>query len=258
MDKCFYEPCDGGYRATVWTRGPWDARAQHGGPPTALLTGLLERHHPGAQDYSLVRIDVELLRPVPLAEVQAQVVMVHDGRQAQRLEATLSAGGKLCMRVRGLRMRRLELEVGAGPGIAVWPEPESLAPYDFSFFPWEEGYHRAISLRIAHGGWGRTPIGVWATVDARIVSGRPTSPWEQLVCLADAQSGMGVPLEPGRWTFVNPDLSVWAIRPPEGRWVGFDIRSEAAPTGAGIAESALRDHRGFLGRSAQTLLVRPR
>ena len=38
MDKCFYEPCEGGYRATVWTRGPWDARAQHGGPPTALLT----------------------------------------------------------------------------------------------------------------------------------------------------------------------------------------------------------------------------
>ena len=31
------------WQATVHTTGPWDARAQHGGPPSALLARAVEQ-----------------------------------------------------------------------------------------------------------------------------------------------------------------------------------------------------------------------
>jgi hypothetical protein len=44
MSESFYEPLeDGAYRATELTRGPWDPRHQHAGPPAALIGREVER-----------------------------------------------------------------------------------------------------------------------------------------------------------------------------------------------------------------------
>ena len=45
-DAFFVALGDGRFRATERTSGPWDPRHQHAGPPSALLTGLLERTAP--------------------------------------------------------------------------------------------------------------------------------------------------------------------------------------------------------------------
>ena len=39
----FVQRDDHEYVATAYTSGPWDARAQHGGPPAALLVGAIGR-----------------------------------------------------------------------------------------------------------------------------------------------------------------------------------------------------------------------
>lgn len=264
LPDAFYLPdgdAEGGaVVATALTRGPWDARFQHGGPPAALLAGALERFggEQGEPGFALARLTFELHRPVPIDRLTVQVEAEKAGRQVQRLRAGLFSGDTLLVEARGLRIRRAPLALPDAPPPPAWPAPRAFGPYALTFFPWEVGYHRAVELRLVHGAWGGTPIGFWTRPLVPLVAGRPSSAVERLVTLADAQSGMGVPLDPLRYTFVNPDLTVYLQRPPQGDWIGFDIRSGAGPLGAGLAESAIRDQDGLVGRSAQSLLVAPR
>ncbi len=258
MNGVFYERDGDAFVATPLTRGPWDVRFQHGGPPAALLAGALERFGDDHGDFVVARLSFELLRPVPIAALTVRVSLDRPGRRVQRLSAALLADDQIVLTATGLRMRRTSLSLPAPPTLAPWPDPASLPRYVFPFFLTDVGYHQAVDLRITHGAWGRTPVGFWTRPLVPLVEGRTSSALERLVTLADAQSGMGVPLDPMRFTFVNPDLSLFLERPPDGEWLGFDIRSGASAVGAGLSESALRDRHGLVGRSAQTLLVRPR
>ena len=185
-----------------------------------------------------------------------EVTPEHTGRTAQRLRATLSVAGTPVATARGLRLRRVPVPVPP-PGDDPWPAPDHGTPLELSFFRHPVGYHTAVEARVVRGAWGRTPICVWARPLVPLVAGQPTTPLERLVTLADAQSGLGVPLDPLAYRFLNPDLTVHLERPPAGEWFGFDIRSTAAEHGAGLAQSAVRDERGWVARTAQTLVVRP-
>lgn len=255
----FYEPEGAGWRPAEWTRGPWDPRFQHGGPPAALLAGHLERWGE-ADRWFLARLTVELLRPVPIeALLTIEVQPERLGRAVQRLRATLRAGDTELVEARALRLRRGSLAVPqAPPPPAPWPAPDSLPPFRFTFFREEIGYDKAVEVRLAHGAWGATPVGFWGRPRLPLVAGRDSSPLERLVCLADAQSGMGPPVSPFDYAYPNPDLTVYLLREPVGDWVGYDIRAEASALAVGLAESALRDRDGVVGRSAQCVLVDPR
>lgn len=253
----FFLPEGAAFRPTEWTRGPWDARFQHGGPPSALLAGHLQRWGSDAEAWIVARLTVELLRPVPIAAtLRVQVEAERLGRAVQRLRAALLDGDTLLFEARALRLRRGTLEVPqAPPPPPAWPDPEGLPREHFTFFHHEVGYDKAVDLRLTLGAWGTTPVGYWARPLLPLVAGREASPLEQLVTLADAQSGMGPPVSPFDYAYPNPDLTVYLLRDPVGGWTGFDIRSEASSAAIGLAESALRDAAGALGRSAQSLLV---
>jgi len=55
--------------------------------------------------------------------------------------------------------------------------------------------------------------------------------------------------------FVNPDLSVHLSRHPIGEWVCIDARTTIDPNGIGIADTAIHDERGPIGRGVQSLFV---
>ena len=60
----FYERVDGErFRSLPSTVGPWSTMLQHAGPPSALLTHVLERldPQPGAR---LARVSIEILGPI--------------------------------------------------------------------------------------------------------------------------------------------------------------------------------------------------
>ena len=61
-----------------------------------------------------------------------------------------------------------------------------------------------------------------------------------------------------RYLFINVDLTVHLHRLPAGEWVCLDAVTIPEPTGIGLADTALRDERGPIGRALQTLLVRER
>lgn len=258
MTDAFYLPDGDAFQATPLTRGPWDARFQHGGPPAALAGGALARWGADADAWFLARLTIELLRPVPIGRVAVAVEPERLGRGVQRLTATLSVDGQAVLTARGLRIRRSPIDAPPVPAPAAWPPPEAGTPLRFDFFRHPVGYHQAVRMVCAHGAWGATPIGVWARPVVPLVAGRADLPRERVLVLADAQSGMGVPLDPAVWSFVNPDLTVYFERDPADGWLGFDIRSTASAAGVGLAQSAIRDSQGLLGRSAQSLFIVPR
>ena len=92
VSDAFFVPLgDGRYRATERTSGPWDPRHQHAGPPSALLTGLLERTAP-REDMVLARVTVEILGAVPIAEVEVETSVERPGRSVELLAGELRAG----------------------------------------------------------------------------------------------------------------------------------------------------------------------
>ncbi|MEO0604666.1 MAG: thioesterase family protein, partial [Myxococcota bacterium] len=162
------------------------------------------------------------------------------------------------LEAQALRARRRSGSPVGDPPLDDWPAPESAERHIFGFFSHPMGYHRAVDIRFVSGPWGATPVQVWGRLLVPLVEGRATSALERTLVLADAQSGMGPPLDPLRFNYANPDLSVFLDRHPEGEWVGFDIRSSAQTEGIGLSQALIRDPRGACGRSAQTLLVTPR
>jgi hypothetical protein len=62
-------------------------------------------------------------------------------------------------------------------------------------------------------------------------------------------------LAPEQFLFVNVDLSAHLQRLPRGEWVCLDAVTTPDPVGVGLADTALWDEGGPIGRSVQTLLI---
>jgi hypothetical protein len=90
----FYVPAgEDTWLATLHTTGPWDARAQHGGPPSALLGRAIQRCEP-RDDMIIARFTCDILRPIPVGEIRVQARLARPGRSVELLEAVASGGGR--------------------------------------------------------------------------------------------------------------------------------------------------------------------
>jgi hypothetical protein len=240
-------------------RGPWSSEHLHGGPPAALLTRALERWGDDAGNWVLTRLTAEILRPIPFRPCKVEVTPRRLGRRVQRLGASLLVDGEPLLQISALRARRLDLDLPPAPGEdKPNPAPTSCPPFSFDFFPWEEGYHRSFDARLIGGTWGFGPVSLWTRLLVDVVAGESASPWQRVVAIADAESGIAPPLDPRRWAFLNPDLTVALHREPRGPWIGVAAQSRVDAQGTGLSESRLFDDAGTFGRAAQTLLVEPR
>lgn len=253
-----YERRNGALFATELTRGPWSPDAQHGGAPAALLMGELERVH-GDPQLMLARVTYELLRPVPLGELDVACTILRDGRRVQLLEASLSApDGIEVVRARALRVRRAP--VGAGPldEPPAGPEEASEGRLELG-----DGLRRfpgdGIELRFVSGSFYEPgPATVWFRLRVPVLEGEEPSPLQRLAAAADFPNGIATELAWDRYTFVNPDLTVQLEREPIGEWICLDARMRSSAGGIGFAEAVLYDLEGRVGRSSQSLYVASR
>jgi hypothetical protein len=249
------------YVPTEMARGPWDPRALHGGPAAALLAGVLERHDPGGGGAPpLVRVALDLLRPVPLAPLTVEVHTTRPGRKVQLVEATLAAGDVEVCRARGLRVRATDLEVRGVVADDEPPEgPEAGRPADRDRGEWTAFHNRAVSMRYVEGSFEKPgPATVWVRLDHPVVAGEEVSPFMRVAAAADFGNGVSAAVSWEDFTFINPDLTVTVSRPAEGEWVCLRARTFPGPAGAGFAESELFDRRGRVGRAVQSLLLERR
>ena len=62
-----------------------------------------------------------------------------------------------------------------------------------------------------------------------------------MLAVADSGNGISAVMSWDEWLFINPELSVHVLRPPDGEWVVLDAATTIVTGGAGLARSVLSD-----------------
>jgi acyl-CoA hydrolase len=252
------ERSDGGrYLAGPGTAGPWDARLQHGGPPSALLTRAAERlaaAHTGRADLVATRLAVEFVGPVPVDHVHLEARVVRAARSAVLVEASLVAGGRPCLQGRVWLVRPLDT-TAVSPALGAPVEVPTGLPHLGGDFP----YHDTIDWQSVSGSMRTPGPGLtWARPEHPLVAGESLSGLQRVALIGDSASGISSELDWDDWSFVNVDLDVHLFRPVEGEWVLIDATTSLGGAGAALARSTVSDVHGPVGCTAQTLLLSPR
>ena len=257
MTDSFYVPLgDGRWQATVHTTGPWDAGAQHGGPPSALLGRAIQHCQP-REDMIIARFTCEILRPVPVGEISVAARLARPGRSVELVEATASAGGREVARAAAWRVRRTPSATVAPrlPAPAALPDGPSAMPRA----GWVDGYLSAIEWRSVRGSFHAPgPATVWTRMRYPLVPDEEPSPLERVLAIADSGNGASWELDINNWQFINPELTVHLHREAVGEWICLDAQTTISAGGAGLASSVLSDLDGAVGVGAQSLLIAPR
>jgi hypothetical protein len=243
------------FQATELTRGPWDPGLQHAGPPAALLGRAVERLG-DRSDLQVARVTFEIARPLPIAELRVAARPLRGGRSVELVEAILLAGEAEVMRATALRVRTADLDLPAGlaPGPRL-PGPDAGRPAPFFPTGQEVGYHTAMDVRFVAGSFLEPgPATVWMRMRHPLVPGEAPSPLCRVLIAADSGNGVSAALDYRRWRFINPDLTVYLLRPPAGDWVALEAATTAA-AGIGLADTTLHDEQGPIGRAAQALFI---
>jgi hypothetical protein len=264
MSETFYEPDgDGRYLSTELTRGPWDPDSQHAGPPAALIGREIERlggGRIGGEEGAAAhvgRVTYEILRPVPIAPLTVTAEIVRPGRSVEMVEATLSSEDGPLVRATAWRLRTTDVEFPDSSGrTEPRPGPEQGRPGEFFHTGYDVGYHSAMEYRFVSGAFMEAgPATVWMRPTVPLVPGEEFTPLQRVLVAADSGNGVSAALDWERYLFINVDLSVHLHRMPEGEWVCLDAVTLPEHNGVGLADTALSDQRGPVGRALQTLLV---
>jgi hypothetical protein len=255
VTSAFYVPDGDGFAATELTRGPWDAEAQHAGPPSALLAREIERCEP-REGKQVARITLEILRPVPLGRFVASARVVRPGRRVELIEAELRADDEEVMRARAWRIRTEAVELPDGVG----PEERPPGPEhgERKAFPatGDVGFWTAMDYRFVDGAFMEPgPSLVWLRMGVPLVEGEEPSPLVRVMAAADSGNGVSATLDWRTHLFINTDLTVHLHRLPEGEWIYLDAVTISEPNGIGMSDTRLSDERGPIGRAVQSLLV---
>lgn len=234
-------------------RGPWHVGALHGGAVAALLARVIECHEPPAEATDqVVRLTVELLRPVPVDPLSVESRTLRRGRRTRLIETSLLACGREVGRATALAIRTDDTPV-QGAASSPLPGPDT-ARRQIADWAWQ-GFHNAgVEIRFPDA-VPNTRNRAWIRLNQPVVNDEVPSPLVRASAAADFGNGIGAVLPLDRYRFVNPDLTVYLSRSPSGEWICVESTTHLNQHGSGVADSALYDVEGRIGRSAQALLV---
>ena len=255
MTDAFYVPDGDRYVATEHTRGPWSPKHQHGGPPAALLAHVAEAMAPG---FAIARMTVDFLRPIPIDRLGVRIETLRAGSKVHRMVGMLLHGDDTLAHAVVTLVRPADVDVPIAGPVSALPPPEHSRPFQFPFFREPAGYHTAMESRLALGRFGHGRVAIWMRQRVPLLPDGPPSPVERVLVAADSGSGVSAGIEQETHTAINFDLTVALHRALEGEWVGLDSVSTYEPLGLGLADTAVVDARGPVGRVLQGLLFERR
>jgi hypothetical protein len=256
-ESIFQRLGDGRFTPTEAALGPWSDQALHGSPPTMLMAREIERF-PTDQDMLVSRLTVELLRPVGRVPLSVRSRLVRPGRKVQIVEASLWNGEQEVARATALRIRRAEVQVPEPHDELPHPGPDDLDAWSGTWSRTDAYHVLGVEVRGPALGEESGPGWCWFQLRLPLVPEEEPSPLVRICAAADFPNGISYVVDPRKMAFVNPDLTLYVLRPPVDNWVMVDARTWLESSGTGVAEGALYDRRGRIGRSMQGLLVEPR
>src|ERR1700757_3718120 len=165
--------------------GPWDPAMQHGSAPASLVVWAAEAI-PTPVPMRIVRVTIDLMRPVPLKPLTLETEVLREGRKIQLCAVRLRADGVLTVSATVLRVKltaeTLPADVG-GPDVTLpGPDASPEDPAQFSNSPFVMG----MQLRAARGTFGvRGPGAIWYRVRRPFVEGAGVSQAMRAVIAAD-------------------------------------------------------------------------
>jgi hypothetical protein len=218
-----------------------------------------------ARDHGLAhigRLTANLLRPLPIAEIEIEVITDYSGRNAAHYSAQLWGEGKELARFTALAQRESGLTLPDGlDGHPLPKAPKTPAASTIQRMPFGRrltGYADLVENRVASGKFFQGRCAAWFRLQRPLVEDEAPSGYQRVAVAADSGNGISSVLDWARFIFVNSDLTVNLLRRPLGEWICVDARTLLAPNGCGLAESQLFDEAGLIGRATQTLAVRAR
>ncbi|MCB1871278.1 MAG: thioesterase family protein [Gammaproteobacteria bacterium] len=245
------------------TRGPWDPAHQHAGPPSALVCRAVE-HAASAHGLThLSRLTTNLLRPVPIAELEVHLHEDYVGKNTGHFSGELVARGKAVLRFTALAQRENPMDLPEDLPGHPWPKatcsPEMSEPTHMPFAKdGHRGYADLIENRAARGTIFQGPCAIWFRLQHPLVPGEEPSPFQRTAVAADSGNGISAILDFRRFSFINSDLTINWLRRPQGEWICLDAQTWVGDNGCALAESSLYDDVGLIGRATQSLSIRGR
>ncbi len=244
------------------TQGPWVQGAQHGGPPSALLTVLIESVT--RPDQFIARINAELLAPIPLTPLTVSASTEQLSRRVGIARAELLSDGRIVARATG----RL-LTVGEAPPAPInppaapnVPPPDDLPSYSAPAFAVDEGriaFHSdALDYRWVSGDFENPgPALCWHRLVVSVVEGVALTGHQRVMAVADIASGVSAIYPPSTgYGLINSDLDVAFVRPANGEWTLTDAATRTAGDATGLCSNTISDPQGVVATGTQTLLGR--
>lgn len=250
------------YRPSALTRGPWHPDHQHAGPPIALLCRAIENAALNVGLAHLSRLTANLLRPVPIRDLNVEVITHYVGRNSGHFSARLSVDDKEVAHVTALAQRENDVKLPDGlPGHPLPRAPQEPGESPAALFPFagkQVGYADLVETRVARGLLFGGPCAIWFRLRHPLLDNEEPSAYQRVAVAADSGNGISAILDFARYSFVNLDLTINLLRKPVGEWICLDARTCLGPHGCGLAESTLYDVHGLIGRATQSLAIRAR
>lgn len=247
---------DAVFESSELTGSVWGPDLQHGSPPLALLTREIEALIAGS-DLRIARLALDILGAIPVAPVRVRARVARPGRRVRLLEAEMRA----CDDERPVaRLSAWALATADTAAVATDRHPpliEGPSGPPPSWFAHSTGYARSVQWR----GQPDSPDGAavaWLTPRVHLVDTEPTTALQRLAMVVDSANGIGAALEVDQYVFMNTDTVLHLHRLPAGADFGLRARASIGPDGVGATTAELFDRTGFIGTSAQSLLVQRR
>ena len=212
-----------------------------------------------AAGMQLARLTVDLVRPVPFAQLRVEVEPRREGRRLALFELALSDSRRVLSRATALCLRADSERgsVGAQFGAPTPGRPEDAQEQriDRAGNRWIS-YPGTLEMRhvVAPGG-DAAPV-VWIRADAPVVSDGRLSGSVRAAGIADFVSPFAN-MQPGRSGYVNADITMYLHRQPVGEWHWLRVVSRGAADGLATAQAILGDLDGPYGACSAASLINP-
>jgi hypothetical protein len=246
------------FESTFGTASNWNAEIQHGSPPLALLTKAIEElAASGGQHRSRIgRVALDILGAIPVAPVKVRAWVLRPGTRISLMAAEMLASGPTGTERPVARVTAWLLATSDTADVATDRHPpltEGEAAPHLHGWAGAPGYLESVSWR-TQADDGRSAV-AWLSPLVPLVHGEEPTDLQRLLMVADSANGIGAALDPSEFVFMNTDTSVHLHRIPTGNDFAIRARGSIGPDGIGVTTAELFDRRGFVGTSAQTLLV---